>query len=120
LCPATGCVGTGNYFGQQFAQDLQVAVQVQWDDREGFHDGEEVGGKLLVFESPEHLRHSGPADTEVPGQCGTILELAGAKQRLVMVGQLQWITAFCLSGRNRRFRLAGTVPGQESDHGLSM
>jgi hypothetical protein len=40
------------------------------------------------------LRHSGPADTDVPGERGTILELAGVEQRLVMFGQLQWITAF--------------------------
>jgi hypothetical protein len=66
------------------------------------------------------LRHSGTADTEVPGERGTILELAGVEQRLVMFGQLQWITAFCRSGRNRRLRLAGTVPGNEVDNGPSM
>jgi hypothetical protein len=51
---------------------------------------------------------------------GTIRELVGIEQRLVVPGQIEWSAGFSRSGKNLRFRIAGTVPGEKGDDGVSM
>ena len=73
----------------------------------------------LAVEAPKHLRHPGPADAEVTGESGPALELTGVQQRLVMAGEFQGIAAFFGSCRRLWFWIAGTVPGEDGDDGLS-
>jgi hypothetical protein len=51
----------------------------------------------------EYLRDPCPADAEVAGESGSILELAGVEQGLVMARELERIAAFLRSCRSLRF-----------------
>jgi hypothetical protein len=64
------------------------------------------------------LSHPRPADAEVTGECGTVLELAGVKKRLIVVGQLERIAWFVWSWL-AAFKLTGTVPGDDLDDSRS-
>ena len=66
------------------------------------------------------MSHPSPADAEIACKRRAVLELAGIEKRLVIAGELERIAAFFRGCRNLRFGLAGTVPGEKSNDGLSM
>ena len=72
-----------------------------------------------LFEPPQHLRDPGPADAEIAGESGTVLELAGVEQRLVIAGKLKRISGFLGDSRIVRFCFTGTVPGDNRDNSRS-
>jgi hypothetical protein len=63
-----------------------------------------------VAEAPASLW---PPDSEVTGQRGTALELAGVEKRLVVTRELERVSGFVGMEGNLRFVAAGTVPGNE-------
>lgn len=42
----------------------------------------------------EYSRHCSPTDSEISGECGTVLKLSGVEQSLVVAGQFHPICAF--------------------------
>ena len=71
----------------------------------------------LLSQSPQHLRHPGPADAEVTCERRPPLELAGVEQRLVIASQLERIAAFLRGGFRFGFGVGKGIPGQEGDDG---
>jgi len=91
-------------------------------------DGDGERGKCLIGrcrsnffwqESVQYLCHPGPADAEVAGECGPVLELTGIEKRLVMAGKFQRIAAFFRLRLELRFSIRKAVPGENGDDGRS-
>lgn len=64
---------------------------------------------------PEHLRRPCPADAEMSGQSGAVLELAGVEQGLVVVGELHPVRVFLWGRLRSRFLRETATPRQKLD-----
>jgi hypothetical protein len=70
---------------------------------------------LPGFQPSKNLCDPGPADTEVAGECGPALELAGVEERLVISSQFQRIAGFLGDRPWFGFGLETGIPGKEGD-----